>query len=88
MGTGVNSTFGQIDSWSGYQRTPFFNSPCNEVYGSAGQFFERNLKKDSVKVFSTDLRRSVNLTFDREEIVAGVVGYRYIVDDRLLDNGK
>ncbi|XP_063919829.1 protein peste-like [Zophobas morio] len=87
MGTGVNSTFGQIDSWSGYQRTPFFNSPCNEVYGSAGQFFERNLKKDSVKVFSTDLRRSVNLTFDREEIVAGVVGYRYIVDDRLLDNG-
>ncbi|XP_063920978.1 protein peste-like [Zophobas morio] len=87
MGTGINSTFGEINTWEGKKRTPFFDGACAEVYGSAGQFFPRNLKKDVVKLFSSDLRRSVNLTFDREETIAGILGYRYIADDRVLDNG-
>ena len=88
MGTGVNSTFGEIKTWEGVKRTPFFDGSCGSVYGSAGQYFPRNLQKDVIKLFSSDLRRSVNMTFEEEEIVWGMLGYKYMMDDRALDNGK
>lgn len=86
MGTGDGSTFGEILSWNGQKDTP--GNSCPRIYGSAGQFFPKYLKKDVIQFFLPDLQRSINLTFDREETVVGMLGYRYIVEDRTIDNGK
>ncbi|XP_063920980.1 protein peste-like, partial [Zophobas morio] len=52
MGTGDGTTFGEMLSWNGQKDTP--GNSCPRIYGSAGQFFPKYLKKDVIQFFSPD----------------------------------
>lgn len=70
------------------EHTPYYPDKCGDVSGSAGEFFPSNLSKDSlINFFSPDLCRFVQLEYEKEMEVNGVLGFKYVAGDRLLDNG-
>ncbi|XP_050293736.1 uncharacterized protein LOC126734243 [Anthonomus grandis grandis] len=88
MDTGHTGQLGELYSWKFMNQTPYFSNKCGKVGGSAGEFFPSDLRKESlIKFFSADLCRFVQLEFEKEVIVSGVVGYKYTAQDRFLDNG-
>ncbi|XP_053639993.2 protein croquemort-like [Cherax quadricarinatus] len=80
MHTGQDTlqNLGLIDWWNYEYNTTFFDYPCNEVTGSAGELWPPGLQKDFIQFFSSDLCMSVKL-FYKGEITDNnnVAGYRY-----------
>ncbi|KAJ8978290.1 hypothetical protein NQ317_012661 [Molorchus minor] len=89
MDTGVTGQLGQLYNWKYANHTPYYRGHCGALNNaSAGEFFPTNLRKDStLKFFSADLCRYVELEFEKEETVHGIVGYKYSAGDKFLDNG-
>lgn len=88
MDTGVTGQLGELYSWKHMQYTPYYNEHCGKVWGSAGEFFPTNLQKESIiRFFSPDLCRYVELEFEKEVVISGLLGYKYVAGDRFLDNG-
>ncbi|MPC23785.1 Protein croquemort [Portunus trituberculatus] len=46
---------GKIDTWDKRNETDFFDPPCNEVTGSAGEIWPPNRQKDLIDFYSPDL---------------------------------
>lgn len=61
MDTGTQdvANFGQVRKWNYRDTSKLFNSPCNVVEGSAGEFWPPYREKDEIVLFSGDLCRSV-----------------------------
>lgn len=61
MDTGTDdvANFGQVKKWNYRDTSKLFNSPCNVVEGSAGEFWPPYREKDEIVLFSGDLCRSV-----------------------------
>lgn len=61
MDTGTDNVanFGQVKKWNYRDTSKLFNSPCNVVEGSAGEFWPPYREKDEIVLFSGDLCRSV-----------------------------
>ncbi|XP_076266681.1 protein croquemort-like isoform X2 [Rhynchophorus ferrugineus] len=88
MGVGRSTKLGELYAWKDMKQTPFYPGHCGKVEGSGGDFFQTNLKKDTViKMFSPDMCRFIEFEFEKEEIVGGILGYKYSVGKRVLDNG-
>ncbi|XP_066245545.1 protein peste-like [Euwallacea similis] len=88
MDTGLKGHLGELLSWKGMNITPYYRDECGIVAGSAGEFFPQNMSKESiVKFFSPDLCRYVELEFEEEVVVNGLLGFKYVAGDRFLDNG-
>nr|AEE63071.1 unknown [Dendroctonus ponderosae] len=88
MDVGLTGQLGKLYSWKFMQHTPYFRDKCGDISGSAGEFFPANLNKESlVNFFSPDLCRYMQLEYEKEVDVNGVLGYKYVAGDRLLDNG-
>ncbi|XP_060529969.1 uncharacterized protein LOC132704160 [Cylas formicarius] len=88
MDTGVSGQLGELYSWRYMTKTPYYPNRCGHVEGSAGEFFPTELRKDSViKFFSADMCRFVELEYEKEITINGIVGYKYAAGDRFLDNG-
>lgn len=88
MDTGANGQIGQLYNWRYSNQTPYYEGQCGRVEGSAGEFFDRNLTPNStIKFFSSDLCRKVELEYDHNVTINGIVGYRYSAHDKFLDNG-
>ncbi|KAJ8920039.1 hypothetical protein NQ315_011689, partial [Exocentrus adspersus] len=80
---------GQLYNWKYSNHTPFYPGRCGALVNtSAGEFFPTDLRNDSViKFFSPDLCRYVELEFEDEVVVNGIVGYKYSAGPKFLDNG-
>lgn len=90
INTGIDGQLGELRAWKYSDHTPYNPGRCGRFDGSSGgDFFPRQLtKKSIINMFSSDLCRFMELEFEREVIVDGLVGYKYSAGDRLLDNGE
>ncbi|XP_056632465.1 protein peste-like isoform X1 [Diorhabda sublineata] len=87
--TGVEGQIGELKSYRYSTHTGYYPDHCGAFEGSsAGDFFPRRLTKQSViKLFNSDLCRYMELEFEKEVDVHGIVGFKYSAGDRFLDNG-
>ncbi|XP_065348571.1 platelet glycoprotein 4-like [Cloeon dipterum] len=82
------SKLGQIVEWEHNSTLQFWSGDeCNTIRGSDATIFPPFLDEESkIYVYSTDLCRSLYLTYDKEIEHKGVNGYRYVVDPVQLGN--
>ncbi|KAG5899066.1 hypothetical protein JTB14_028237 [Gonioctena quinquepunctata] len=87
--TGKSSRLGVLERWKYATHTPYYPDHCGNVQGaSAGDFFPKKLTKESIiKLFSSDLCRFMELEFEKEVVIGGIIGYKYAAGKRFLDNG-
>lgn len=89
MDVGITGQLGELYSWKFMNQTPYYPEECGKISGSAGEFFPTDLKKETIiKFFSADLCRYVQLEFEKEVVINGILGYKYVAADLFLDNGK
>ncbi|CAL8084461.1 unnamed protein product [Orchesella dallaii] len=84
-GKGTFEKFGELAEWNYNNHTEIYKSYCGKVNGSAGEFFKPNLEKESVHIFSSDICRSLKLVYQKEVLVDGIQGIRFVGDDDLFD---
>ncbi|XP_063913235.1 protein peste-like [Zophobas morio] len=84
---GKNADFGYIHFWNYQNKSRYFDDACGDVRGSAEYYFPKNLKKNILKYFMPDMAGSTNLTFEKEESVSSILGYKYVIGEKTLDNG-
>ncbi|XP_017878842.1 protein croquemort-like [Ceratina calcarata] len=88
MDTGVEdiANFGVLRNWNYKDTTRFFRSPCNQVEGSAGEFWPPYQKKDEIVLFSGDLCRPMVYEYEQTVDHMGVEGYQYVLSEKTLGN--
>jgi len=79
---------GEVVEWENSDTLKFWSGPeCNVIRGSDATIFAPfNTKDTKIYVFTTDLCRSIYLSYDRDIRHEGIRGYRYIVDPYQLGN--
>uniref|UniRef100_A0A6P7FA51 Protein peste-like isoform X1 n=2 Tax=Diabrotica virgifera virgifera TaxID=50390 RepID=A0A6P7FA51_DIAVI len=90
MDTGTGGgQLGELRSWKYAEHTGYYPDHCGEFkQASAGDFFPRSLTKQSVvKMFSSDLCRYMDLEYEKEVVIHGIIGYKYAAGQKFLDNG-
>jgi scavenger receptor class B, member 1 len=87
MFTGTNNLhrLGEIASWNFSANTGFFPRPCGDVRG-VGDFFPPYMPDTTVELFSNDLCRPIELSFNGWDSVKGVNGKRYRVEPSYFAN--
>lgn len=90
MKTGADSltNLGMIDWWNKKHQTPFFSPPCNQVSGSAGEFFPPGSNNDHLVVFSSDLCMGMELFFKETTFSRGVYANRFWGTNQTFANGS
>lgn len=83
----TDDKFGRIASWNYKHATDFYTGHCNDIKGSAGEFYPINQKKDTIVFYSPELCRYAELEYVGEVIIKGIKGYKYS-GDHMFDNGK
>lgn len=82
------SQVGQIRTWNYATETPYFDSPCNAVHGSGGEFYPPGQTKDRpLTFFNGELCRYLDLYFDEEKEIDGLNVYKYASTERTVGNG-
>ncbi|KAJ9578470.1 hypothetical protein L9F63_005290, partial [Diploptera punctata] len=89
MQTGITdlSKIGTLHQWNYANRTYRYDPGCDDVRGYLGHFFPPKITKEPFYFFSTDICKSVKLHFAEEVEVFGIKGYKFLPDDKLMDNG-
>ncbi|XP_059468597.1 sensory neuron membrane protein 2-like [Neocloeon triangulifer] len=79
---------GEILEWENSAVLPYWSGPeCNVIRGSDATIFPPFKTRDTkVYVFTTDLCRSIYLSYDKDIDHEGIYGYRYVVDEDQLGN--
>ncbi|KAK3921174.1 Sensory neuron membrane protein 2 [Frankliniella fusca] len=69
----------QITAWEGKKEVTAWGGPiCNAINGTQGDIFSPYITKDTIiSVFSTDICRSMSLTYVQDTTFRGVDGYRF-----------
>ncbi|XP_065348827.1 sensory neuron membrane protein 2-like [Cloeon dipterum] len=82
------SKLGQIVEWEHNSTLQFwYGDECNTIRGSDATIFPPFLdEKSKIYVHSTDLCKSLYMTYEKEINHTGVDGYRYVVDPVQLGN--
>lgn len=90
MQNGVDGQLGELNNWNFSNRTSFYPGDCGRVdKASAGDFFPRFMTNTStLKIFSPELCRYIELEYEKDVYINGLLGYKYSAGDKLLDNGK
>lgn len=82
------SELGKTKTWNYKAETPYFPSPCNEVRGSAGEFYPPGQTKDQpLTFFNGELCRYLDLYFIEEQEINGLKAYKYAATEQSVDNG-
>ncbi|TRY75716.1 hypothetical protein TCAL_08673 [Tigriopus californicus] len=79
------SRLGQIASWNYTQQLQYYPAHCGRV-GGAGDFFPPARQRTSVSLFSNDLCRPIELSYQRDTAIDGIQTYRYVVQPDYLAN--
>ncbi|XP_068230617.1 protein croquemort-like [Palaemon carinicauda] len=87
-GTDDIRNVGQIDLWNYTKETPFFDSPCNAVTGSAGEYFPPDLKRDKIVFYSSDLCMSMTMHYQKDVEMDGLKAYRFWGSNNTFANGS
>ncbi|XP_019763180.2 protein peste isoform X2 [Dendroctonus ponderosae] len=86
MYTKTDEKFGKQLTWNYKNYTDFYTPPCNEIKGSATEFYPLNVNKTTLLFYSSELCKYAELQFVGEETIKGVQGYRFS-GDHIFDNG-
>lgn len=82
------SRIGLVRSWNFKNRSDFFEDECGEVRGTIGDLYPPGQKKHtSVKMFSAEFCKPLQLDYSEDTEVEGVPGYVYVGSKSLMDNG-
>lgn len=77
-----------MGTWNYASETPYYNTPCNDVRGSGGEFYPPGQTKDRpLTFFNGELCRYMDLYFDEEKEIGGLNVYKYASTERTVDNG-
>lgn len=88
--TGVDNInqIGQIRTWNHVSKTKYYEGTCGELTGSAGDFFTPFITKNqTLKLFSPEMCRSIQMDFEEEQEILGVKTLKFSGGDRAVDNG-
>ncbi|XP_065349051.1 sensory neuron membrane protein 2-like [Cloeon dipterum] len=82
------SKLGQIVEWEHNSTLQFWSGDeCNTIRGSDATIFPPFLNEETkINVYSTDLCRSLYMTYDQKIGHSGIDGHRYVVDPVQLGN--
>ncbi|KAL6268646.1 hypothetical protein P5V15_001780 [Pogonomyrmex californicus] len=80
------SQLGILRKWNYKDRTRYFKSPCNDIEGSAGEFWPPNRTKDDISIFSVDICRPIIYEYEETVSYLGIGAYRYTLDKKTLGN--
>lgn len=87
-GQGDISELGKSKTWNYQTETPYYDSPCNEVRGSGGEFYPPGQTKDHpLTFFNGELCRYLDLYYTSEQVINGLKVYKYAATERSVDNG-
>uniref|UniRef100_A0A8W7PS66 Scavenger receptor class B n=2 Tax=gambiae species complex TaxID=44542 RepID=A0A8W7PS66_ANOCL len=82
VGLKDRSKYGTVRSW-GAASVPAAHGefhPCDGFAGLTGEFFPSRIERDqAIVIVLPELCRRLTLEFDREQLVAGIMGFRYAV---------
>lgn len=79
---------GKIRKWNYESSTNYFEGKCNDLTGSAGEFFVPGIKKDqTLELFSPEMCRSIPMDFENEQDIMGIKTYKFSGGERSIDNG-
>lgn len=80
MATGIDdiSNLGKLRTWNYKDTTGFYESPCNAVEGSSGEFWPPYRTKDDIQYFSADICRFVDYHKSKYEMRQGLTRRRII----------
>ncbi|KAJ8959905.1 hypothetical protein NQ318_011642 [Aromia moschata] len=78
--------FGRILTWNYRNQTDFFEGHCNDIRGSAGEFYPMNQKRDRLVLYSAELCKYAEFEYVEDVVIKGVHGYKYSADN-IFDNG-
>ncbi|XP_063913791.1 protein peste-like isoform X2 [Zophobas morio] len=87
MGTGKTTKLGEIYYWNYQKKAPHYDDLCGQITGSRQQLFPRNLQKTFLSYFLPDFGRPLKLDFEKIETVNNILGYKFVIGERVLDNG-
>ena len=89
MYTGTDDIYkvGQISTWhNSSDLSQYYPDECAELSGSAGEFFPQDRDKTSLTYFTPDLCRPIFFTYQEEDKVEGIHGYKYVLADGFVAN--
>ncbi|GFO09155.1 scavenger receptor class b, member 2 [Plakobranchus ocellatus] len=80
--------FGEIQFWNGMRKLNYWNSEiANAINGSDGTIYPPWTEKSETKyLFSSDLCRSLGLTYSDEVTVKGIPLYKFVAPDIMFGN--
>lgn len=79
---------GVVKTFNYQTETGFYGKNCDEVRGSAGEFYPPGQTKDNpLTFFNGELCRYLDLYYTDEQIVNGLTAYKYSGTERSVDNG-
>lgn len=87
-GTDDVDKVGEIDLWNYTRATDFFEAPCNNVEGSAGEFFDAGLQREKLVFYSSDLCMSMTLFYKEDVSHDGIKAYRFWGSNHTFANGS
>lgn len=87
-GIGGKTKFATLYNWNYKNHTDFFLDHCSYINESLGDFLKVDNPPSRVKLFVADFCRVVTLQYVGEENVEGILGYKYVLGEYALDNGK
>ncbi|XP_062870019.1 scavenger receptor class B member 1 isoform X2 [Trichomycterus rosablanca] len=79
-----------VDTWNGLKKVNYWKSEqCNMINGTAGQMWPPFLTTESSLTFySPDACRSMDLVYERPEVMLGIPVYRFVAPKTLFANGS
>ncbi|XP_044753954.1 protein croquemort-like [Coccinella septempunctata] len=87
VGIGGDHPLGQIFEWNYQNDTDYYEESCSKFEGSAGDFFPRFNTDKTLKLFHSDVCRTLVADYEGNTTVHGIEGLKYVMGDHFLDNG-
>ncbi|CRL01976.1 CLUMA_CG015303, isoform A [Clunio marinus] len=82
------SELGSIKRFNHLSEFPKFKDECRNLKGSAGEFFPPNSSSnESIYLFLPEMCRSIPYEYEKEVTLHGLIGRRFSVGSKALDNG-
>ncbi|XP_050499800.1 protein peste isoform X1 [Diabrotica virgifera virgifera] len=81
-----DENFGRLVTWNNKNQTNFYEGHCNDIKGSAGEFYPFHRQRQKVILYSAELCKYAELEYVEDVVIKGVLGYKYTADN-IFDNG-
>ncbi|XP_065076494.1 protein peste-like [Ochlerotatus camptorhynchus] len=82
-----SSRYGLVHTWNYRDRVNSSRGECGKYDGFTEELFPTKIRKDHrLRLFLMELCRVVSFGFEREEVIHGVMGYRFVGEARSVDD--